>query len=192
MNFFLATPFALCLDTGMYDVLVLEARDRIGGRVHTATIQGFRVDYGAAFVHGCDEDGGNPCNELAQVCGLSSFPTMPFGPGRRTVSSCSPRMIPMMRGSTDRAFGFRNQPSLIKRVCCTKRSGCVRVRMCDLNSRFGGEKVMGEQLVAYAQQRSTARQPDIDLDSVVPNAPFVLFEPTCMACHRRSRQWWRR
>jgi len=34
------------------EVLVLEARDRIGGRTHTATLDGDPVDLGAAWVHG--------------------------------------------------------------------------------------------------------------------------------------------
>jgi hypothetical protein len=38
-----------------FEVVVLEARQRIGGRVCTKTFGGFPVDYGATFVHGCDE-----------------------------------------------------------------------------------------------------------------------------------------
>lgn len=46
-----------------YDVTVLEARDRIGGRVWTADLDGTPVDLGASWIHGVD---GNPVAELAE------------------------------------------------------------------------------------------------------------------------------
>ena len=44
------------------DVVVLEARDRIGGRTWTAELAGAPVDLGAMFIHGTEE------NPLAAVC----------------------------------------------------------------------------------------------------------------------------
>ncbi|HYN31598.1 MAG TPA: FAD-dependent oxidoreductase [Ilumatobacteraceae bacterium] len=49
-------------------VLVLEGRDRIGGRVHTRTIGGAPVDLGASWIHGVS---GNPLTELADAAGIS-------------------------------------------------------------------------------------------------------------------------
>lgn len=50
-------------DSGLYDVMILEARDRIGGRLQTTTnSRGERLELGAAWIHG--EDG----NPLAAVC----------------------------------------------------------------------------------------------------------------------------
>ena len=35
--------------------MVLEARERVGGRIHTVDMQhGAPVDLGAAYIHGCD------------------------------------------------------------------------------------------------------------------------------------------
>lgn len=46
-----------------YAVLVLEARDRIGGRIHTDRSLGSAVDLGAAWIHGTE---GNPVADLAR------------------------------------------------------------------------------------------------------------------------------
>lgn len=46
-----------------FDVQVLEARDRTGGRVWTAELDGTPVDLGASWIHGVD---GNPVSELAE------------------------------------------------------------------------------------------------------------------------------
>ena len=55
-----------------YAVTVLEARDRIGGRVATATVGGLPVDLGASWVHGLR---GNPLvprrSRAAAACSLS-------------------------------------------------------------------------------------------------------------------------
>jgi hypothetical protein len=38
-----------------FNPLVLEARDRVGGRIHTVEMEhGAPVDLGAAYIHGCD------------------------------------------------------------------------------------------------------------------------------------------
>lgn len=52
-------------DAGI-EVIVLEARDRIGGRVHTDRSLGYPVDLGASWIHGVD---GNPLSELASAVG---------------------------------------------------------------------------------------------------------------------------
>jgi monoamine oxidase len=46
-----------------FKVTVLEARDRIGGRIHTDRSLGSAVDLGAAWIHGTD---GNPIADLAR------------------------------------------------------------------------------------------------------------------------------
>jgi len=51
-----------------HDVTVLEARDRIGGRIHTSTQwPDLPVDLGASWIHGLK---GNPATELARQAGL--------------------------------------------------------------------------------------------------------------------------
>ncbi len=54
------------VDTGA-DVVVIEARDRLGGRVHTDTSLGVPVDLGASWIHGVDD---NPVADLARSLGV--------------------------------------------------------------------------------------------------------------------------
>jgi len=54
------------------DVQVLEASDRIGGRIHTSTQWGAPVELGAAWVHSRK---GNPITGLAATTGLTLVPT---------------------------------------------------------------------------------------------------------------------
>ena len=58
---------ARTLHDANYDVTVLEARDRLGGRTHTDSSLGNTVDLGAAWIHGPD---GNPLTPLAEQLGV--------------------------------------------------------------------------------------------------------------------------
>ena len=57
-----------------YDVCVLEARDRLGGRVHSdaSSFPGTALDLGAAWIHGRDS---NPLSEIARRCKAETFHT---------------------------------------------------------------------------------------------------------------------
>lgn len=55
-----------------YQVKVLEARDRIGGRIYTQFDGTLPVDLGASWIHGIE---GNPIWELAQTHSLATRPT---------------------------------------------------------------------------------------------------------------------
>lgn len=55
-----------------FEVLVIEARDRIGGRVHTVGKFGTWIDLGASWIH---DSRGNPLTEIAKKAGLETFPT---------------------------------------------------------------------------------------------------------------------
>lgn len=56
-----------------HTVIVLEARDRIGGRVWTdMRLSNIPVDLGASWIHGIDD---NPVWELAQAYGIRTAPT---------------------------------------------------------------------------------------------------------------------
>ncbi len=50
------------------DCVVLEARDRIGGRLHTADLGGGRVDLGGSWIHHPD---GNPLRRFARQVGIA-------------------------------------------------------------------------------------------------------------------------
>lgn len=54
------------------DVTVLEARDRVGGRIWSNESWGVPVELGAAWIHGT---GGNPLVPLARAAGLGLVPT---------------------------------------------------------------------------------------------------------------------
>lgn len=53
------------------DVVILEARDRIGGRIHTVDLAGAPVDLGAAWIHGRS---GNPVAAIADAYGVATRP----------------------------------------------------------------------------------------------------------------------
>lgn len=57
-----------------YDVIVLEARDRLGGRIHSdaSSFPGTVLDLGAAWIHGRD---GNPLSEIARRCKAETYRT---------------------------------------------------------------------------------------------------------------------
>lgn len=63
---------AQSLTANGYDVLVLEARDRIGGRVHTDWTLGAPFEWGAGWIHGIDE---NPLSNLACRAGVRTYIT---------------------------------------------------------------------------------------------------------------------
>lgn len=54
------------------EVVVLEARDRVGGRVHSVTRGGVTYDMGASWIHGLT---GNPMTTLSDELGLVRAPT---------------------------------------------------------------------------------------------------------------------
>src|SRR5438477_1661529 len=56
------------VDSGTVSVLVLEARDRVGGRVHTIEPAGFPLDRGAEWLHSADR---NPLSPIARELGFS-------------------------------------------------------------------------------------------------------------------------
>ncbi len=59
--------------SGFDDVLILEARDRIGGRVWTDTIgDGFPIDLGASWIQGVD---GNPISAIARDFDIATHRT---------------------------------------------------------------------------------------------------------------------
>lgn len=51
------------LNENDYDVIVLEARDRIGGRILNQSYDGYYLDLGASWIHGIED---NPINFLAE------------------------------------------------------------------------------------------------------------------------------
>lgn len=70
-------------------VLVLEARDRIGGRLHTARVDGVATDLGASWIHGIND---NPLHDLVEAYGLPTkeFTVGSFQPDGRPIAYFDP------------------------------------------------------------------------------------------------------
>ena len=56
-----------------FDVIVLEAQDKVGGRLRTNRSLGIGFDEGASWIHGIE---GNPITSLAQQAGMNTFETI--------------------------------------------------------------------------------------------------------------------
>lgn len=80
------------LQSAGIDTVVVEARDRIGGRVHTADLGGAKVDVGASWLHGVTS---NPLVPFLQTAGLEVRPDGTWGAGMTvyTDSGWSPSQI---------------------------------------------------------------------------------------------------
>jgi monoamine oxidase len=72
-----------------WPVRLIEARDRIGGRVHTSRDWGVPLEMGASWIHGTT---GNPLTELAQKAQVQTVPTAYDESAKLAVD---PRLQPM-------------------------------------------------------------------------------------------------
>lgn len=70
-------------------VVVLEARDRIGGRLHTERLDGRVTDLGASWIHGID---GGPLHNLTRSFGMADveFTVGSYQPGGRPIAYYGP------------------------------------------------------------------------------------------------------
>lgn len=70
-------------------VVVLEARDRIGGRLHTERLDGRVTDLGASWIHGID---GGPLHKLTRSFGMADveFTVGSYQPGGRPIAYYGP------------------------------------------------------------------------------------------------------
>jgi polyamine oxidase len=59
---------ARALSEAGFDVIVVESRDRLGGRATTVTVDGYALDLGPSWIHGVT---GNPMTSLAQRAGTA-------------------------------------------------------------------------------------------------------------------------
>jgi phytoene dehydrogenase-like protein len=78
-----------------FSVTVLEARDRVGGRVHQRSTLGELIDVGASWIHGTE---GNPLVPLAEH---TSSPTVPCG---ALYSICDENGLWLDQGSAENLY----------------------------------------------------------------------------------------
>jgi monoamine oxidase len=98
-------------------VVVLEARDRVGGRVWTQPYDGFRLDFGGTFL-GPDQDA---VRKLVSEFGLETFPThyegekvMTIEGGTRRYGGLIPKLSPFAVGSL--GVGMARLDAMAKKV----------------------------------------------------------------------------
>ena len=73
-----------------WPVRVIEAHDRVGGRVHTNRDWGVPLEMGASWIHGTSD---NPLMELAQKARAQLVPTDYYGWARLAVDPQLPRLL---------------------------------------------------------------------------------------------------
>ncbi|WP_096714644.1 flavin monoamine oxidase family protein [Microbacterium sp. SZ1] len=93
-----STAARMLVDEGRR-VLVLEARDRIGGRMHTDRSAGFPVDLGASWIHGIDD---SPLWDLVQALDIPTveYTVGSFQVGGRPIENFSDEGTPMDAAAT--------------------------------------------------------------------------------------------
>ena len=67
---------ARALQLSGVDVVVLEGRERIGGRTHTVDVGGAAVDLGASWIH---DGAGSPMLPYVDALGIERLPAPPSG-----------------------------------------------------------------------------------------------------------------
>ncbi|WP_341975152.1 FAD-dependent oxidoreductase [Microbacterium sp. LTA6] len=87
------TSARILADAG-HRVLVLEARDRIGGRMQSDRSAGFPVDLGASWIHGITD---SPLSDLVQTLGIPTieFTVGSFQAGGRPIENFDGESAPM-------------------------------------------------------------------------------------------------
>lgn len=82
-------------------VAILEARDRVGGRVWTTRTDGEVVDYGASWIHGID---GNPLADVVAAFGMrtAEFTVGSYQPDGRPIAYYSPSGTRLSDADTER------------------------------------------------------------------------------------------
>src|SRR3954452_177519 len=105
------------LTGGGKSVAVLEARDRVGGRVWTQQYDGFRIDFGGTFL-GPEQDA---VHKLVTDFGLETFPShyqgekvMTIGGEPKRSSGLIPKIIPFAIGSL--GLGMARLDAMAKKV----------------------------------------------------------------------------
>ena len=106
-------------EAGVTRLLILEARDRIGGRMRSEAFGGTMVELGANWIHGVNQRHGsyiNPIMELAKRCGLHGYVVPPSSwlvvyNGSQVLTWLDPKYAPIAE-KFDKARERMNEESL--------------------------------------------------------------------------------
>jgi monoamine oxidase len=104
-------------------VVVLEARDRVGGRVHTLRSDGLVTDLGASWIHGIDD---NPLVDVVRAFGMpmSEFTVGSFQPDGRPIAYYGPGGEPLSAADAERfAADVHTVDDLLSRTIAASRPG---------------------------------------------------------------------
>lgn len=154
---------ALWLSDEGYDVTVLEARNRVGGRVWTDRRLGVPLDLGASWIHGTN---GNPLTDLADAQGV------------RTVATDDSYIA---RGGDGREMSDAEAPGWLENVLSVQHTFGADTK--DINARaywsdadYGGDEVIfpggydqlfdGASTVLDIRLGHVVKRVDVDEDSV--------------------------
>lgn len=83
------------------EVNVLEARDRLGGRVWTQDVEGAPVELGAWFFRGVQ---GSPLSDFSDAHGIADAPCSLFGAGMIWNEASASRVNPVAAGGMETAL----------------------------------------------------------------------------------------
>ena len=118
------------------DVVVLEARDRIGGRVRTSRQwPDLPVDLGASWIHGAAQ---NPLSAVAREAGLTTFETS-YDRSRLYVSARA-------RAAGVHGYGTREVGAVLRRARRIARDAATDLSLADAVERAAPDLVDGSAL----------------------------------------------
>jgi len=140
-------------------VAVLEARDRIGGRLHTERVEGRVTDLGASWIHGID---GGPLHQLTRSFGMPDveFTVGSYQAGGRPIAYYGPEGTRLSGGAAERfiADAERVEVRLAKVIEAVEPGAsyadAARTAVGEVAAAEGWDAERAARIVEYLDHRS--------------------------------------
>ena len=140
-------------------VVVLEARDRIGGRLHTERVDGRITDLGASWIHGID---GSPLHQVTSAFGMPEveFTVGSYQPGGRPIAYYGPdgARLPDSAAEQFIADAARVEVRLVKVIESMEPGAsygeAARIAVGEVAAAEGWDPARAARLVEYLDHRS--------------------------------------